>query len=232
MKNNPRHIAIVMDGNGRWAKQHKVSSNQGHKAGAEALRRVIKAAVKNNIEYLSVYAFSTENWSRPVTEVSFLMKFFKELLEKETGELHHQGVKIQVLGSKKKLSKGLLAAIKHSEDQTKSNLKLVLNLHMNYGSRDEIIRATQKLVDQSAESKSFKVTESLFEEHLDTKGIPVPEILIRTSDEYRLSNFLLWQLAYTELFFLDVLWPDFTENHLERVIEEYKMRDRRFGGRK
>ena len=231
MKDEPLHVAIVMDGNGRWADLHNKTRMEGHKAGTEALRRTIKACVKQHVKYLSVYAFSTENWKRPEKEVSFLMTFFKTLLDRESKELHKEGVKLSVLGDKSKLSSTLKNAIDSTESLTKCNTVLHVNLMINYGGRDEIVRGIKKMIQNHPNLDSQSINPEMVAQHLDTAGIPDPDIFIRTSSEYRLSNFMLWQLAYTEMFFLDILWPDFSENHLKEVIIEYGRRDRRYGGR-
>lgn len=230
--NIPKHIAIIMDGNGRWAKQRKLPRTMGHKAGVETIRRVIKESHILGIKYLTLYAFSTENWKRPDDEVSALMKLLVEYLRSELAELNRNGVVIRVLGDIKKLpmdaQKEILAAI----EVTKNNKGIVLNIAFNYGGRDEIIRAT-KLVAKEVEEGNITIkdiNEEVFEKYLYTKDIPDPDLIIRPSGEQRISNFLLWQCAYSEFWYSNVCWPDFKEEHLHEAIYDYQNRDRRYGG--
>jgi len=224
----PQHIAIVMDGNGRWAKKKKLSRNSGHKAGRMVLKQTLKDCTILGIKYLSVYAFSTENWKRPKLEVNFLMNFFKNVLDEEINQLHQQNVRMRFLGDIQALSPGIITRIEKAEELTRKNDTIQLNLMMNYGSKNEILQGVKKLLIQKKNPESL--TETDFSQVLYTAGIPDPEIFIRTSGEYRISNYLLWQIAYSEFFFLDVLWPDFTMKHLATVIHEFQKRERRFGG--
>jgi undecaprenyl diphosphate synthase len=225
-KKIPQHIAIIMDGNGRWAKERFLPRIAGHKEGAEALRRTIMACVEFGVKYLSVYAFSTENWTRPQDEVSFLMGFFKDLIGREIPELKKQGVRIRVLGDLVQLSQELQKSIAFAETQTASNTALNVNLMINYGSRREIVQAVQRIVDKGLRT----VDESTISDNLYTAGIPDPEILLRPSGEFRLSNFMLWQISYSELIFLKRLWPDFNRDEFIGVLQQFQKRDRRFGG--
>jgi undecaprenyl diphosphate synthase len=224
----PDHISIIMDGNGRWAKKRFLPRTMGHKEGAEALRRTIKACAKFKVSALSVYVFSTENWKRPQEEVSFLMGFFKRLLVKELAELHKEGVRVRCLGDIDSLNSELQELIKTIEQTTNDNKTLQLNLMINYGSRHEIINACQKILNDKKQIDV--IDEDTFSKYLYTADIPDPDILIRTGGNLRISNFLLWQSAYTEMFFLDTLWPDFDENILLNVIKSFQKRTRRFGG--
>lgn len=227
----PQHVAIIMDGNGRWAAQRKKPRVFGHKQGAESLRSVIKACVEFNIKYLSVYAFSTENWRRPTDEVRFLMDFFVRLLNKEAHEMHRQGIRIRVLGDLSALASDLVEKIQWAESKTLANSVLQLNILLNYGSRHDILQAAQRLVsDVQSGYVSEPITESVFSEYLYTNGIPDPDVLIRPGGENRLSNFMLWQLAYSELIFTEILWPDFDRDRLISMLQIYQQRHRRYGG--
>lgn len=227
--NIPQHIAIIMDGNGRWAKQKGYPRTIGHQQGAEALRAAIKACSKFNVKYLSVYAFSTENWNRPTTEVSFLMKMFKSLLMKELEGLNKNNIRVRIIGDISKFSDELKEKIKDIEDKTQNNTDMQLNIMMNYGSRFEIVTAVNRLLAEAKEGKRDSVTEDEFSKYLYTAGIPDPELLIRTSQELRISNFLLWQIGYSELIFVESLWPEFNEDQLVACLQEYQKRNRRFG---
>lgn len=226
----PQHVAIIMDGNGRWAKRRLLPRKMGHKQGAEALRTAIHSCAELGIRYLSVYVFSTENWKRPEEEVSFLMNFFTDLIQKEAPELNRQGVCVRVLGDLAELDSKLQEKIKNTEKQTENNTRLQLNLMMNYGSRRELTQACQSLADKVKAGELSTITESDISEKLYTKSIPDPDILIRTGGDTRVSNFLLWQIAYSECFFLDQLWPDFCRETLLSVVKDYQHRDRRYGG--
>lgn len=223
----PSHIAIVMDGNGRWAKQRFMPRIVGHKNGAESLRATIKTCAALGIQVLSVYAFSTENWKRPEEEVSFLMGFIKEMLAKETAALHTENIKIRVLGDLQALDSSIQAQIEKSETLTQQNDRMQFNILINYGSRREIVHTMNVLAKTNT-----PITEDSVSEHLYTGGLPDPDVLIRTGGDHRISNFLLWQCAYSELFFLDTLWPDFDKHALIDVIKKYQSRERRFGGLK
>jgi undecaprenyl diphosphate synthase len=228
----PRHVAIIMDGNGRWAAQRGLPRPAGHKAGLEALRRTVRAAADLGIEYLTIYSFSTENWSRPPAEVTFLFDLLRRFIRQDVAELHASGVKIKVIGERQNLDADILNLLEDSESLTKDNDKLTLIIAFNYGSRQELTRAFREIAQaiQNGNLAPEAVTCELIGSHLDTEGIPDPDLLIRTSGEQRLSNYLLWQCAYTEFVFVDEHWPDFTRDTLERAIAEFMARDRRFGG--
>lgn len=230
--NIPKHIAIIMDGNGRWAKKRKLPRTMGHKAGVETIRRVIKEAHILGIKYLTLYAFSTENWKRPDEEVSALMKLLVEYLRSELAELNKNGVVIKVSGDISKLPKEAQNEILEAIEVTKNNKGIVLNIAFNYGGRDEIIRAVKLLCEEvkCGNINSENIDEEVFENFLYTKNIPDPDLIIRPSGEQRISNFLLWQCAYSEFWYSNVCWPDFKEEHLRKAIYDYQQRDRRYGG--
>ncbi|MGB1077246.1 MAG: isoprenyl transferase [Bdellovibrionales bacterium] len=230
---NIKHVAIIMDGNGRWAKSRGLPRTAGHKQGVEAARRAVRAAGDFKIPYLTLFGFSTENWNRPKEEVSELMRLLRYYLKSETADLHKNGVKLQVIGHRQALDDDIVKLINHAEDLTKDNTNLNLCIALNYGGRQEILHTAKKLVEdqlEKGEALSQDEIEEAFSSRLMTAGIPDPDILIRTSGEKRISNFLLWQCAYTELVFVDALWPDFTKEDLERAMLEFQSRDRRFGG--
>ncbi|MBS5937777.1 isoprenyl transferase [Clostridium sp.] len=230
--NMPRHIAIIMDGNGRWAKQRKLPRTMGHKAGVETIRRVIKETHILGIKYLTLYAFSTENWKRPKDEVSALMRLLVEYLRSELQELNKNGVVIKILGDINMLPKDAQNEVKEAIELTKNNTGVVLNIAFNYGGRDEIIRAV-KLVSNDVKSGKLNIEdidEKALEKYLYTNGAPDPDLIIRPSGEQRISNFLLWQCAYSEFWYSNVCWPDFKEEHLHEAIYDYQHRDRRYGG--
>lgn len=232
-KNNvPKHIAIIMDGNGRWAKKRKLPRTMGHKAGVETIRRVIKEAHVLGIKYLTLYAFSTENWKRPDDEVSALMKLLVEYLRSELAELNRNGVVIKVLGDITKLPTDAQKEILEAIEVTKNNTGVVVNIAFNYGGRDEIIRAVKLVCEEVKCGKidSEDINEDIFERFLYTRDIPDPDLIIRPSGEQRISNFLLWQCAYSEFWYSNVCWPDFKEEHLRKAIYDYQHRDRRYGG--
>ncbi len=221
---NPlNHVAIIMDGNGRWGLKNKNSRNAGHKAGLIVVEKIIKETIKKKIKFLTLYAFSTENWKRPKKEVNYLFKLLENFLTKKLDELNKQNIKLNVLGIKN-FSKKLNNLLKNSEKKTLNNTSLQINLALNYGSKLELIEGFKKL----SKTKK-KINEKNFVKHLQTKNIPDPELLIRTGNTRRLSNFLLWQLAYSEIFFLKKLWPDFNENDYSKIIREYKSIKRNFG---
>ncbi|MFC1770762.1 polyprenyl diphosphate synthase [Candidatus Margulisiibacteriota bacterium] len=228
-KNIPQHIAIIMDGNGRWAKGRFLPRQAGHREGAEALRRTIKACVEFGIRYLTVYVFSTENWKRPKTEVNFLMGLFKKLIVQEFDELDREGVYIKCLGDINKLHPEILKLIEQTEEKTRKNKTLQLNLMINYGSQDEIVQACRKILLEGSVNPD-SLDPELFSKYLFTADITDPDILIRTGGDFRLSNFLLWQTAYAELFFPDILWPDFNREVLLGILTSFQKRERRFGG--
>jgi undecaprenyl diphosphate synthase len=225
----PAHIAIIMDGNGRWAAARHLPRMAGHRAGTENLRQIIKASVEFGIRYLTIYAFSTENWKRPQDEVSGLMQILAESLEKELGELHKQGVRLNHIGRLENLDERLRGKISDAIEITRENNRLTLNIAWNYGGRDEIVYAVQQMLKE--EVPPGDVTERTISDHLFTHGIPDPDLVIRTSGEQRTSNFLIWQTAYAEWYFTPILWPDFGKEALREAIEEFGRRSRRFGGR-
>lgn len=223
--NIPKHIAIIMDGNGRWAKKRNLPRTLGHREGAKALRKIITHAGKIGVKYLTVYAFSTENWKRSKEEVEALMFLFKSYLSGEEKNIMENNIRFMVSGSKEGVSKSLLEAIKRLEELSKNNTGLTLNIAFNYGGRTEIVDAVNKILKEGRD----KIEEKDFSKYL-YNTIPDPELLIRTSGELRISNFLLWQIAYSEIYITETLWPDFDEAELNRAIESYNNRDRRFGG--
>lgn len=223
--NIPKHIAIIMDGNGRWAKAKNRPRVFGHKAGADTLRKIVKYCGNIGVEYLTVYAFSTENWKRSQEEVSALMTLFKTYINSERKILLENKVRFMVSGRKEEVSKNLLDAIEKLENETSKDYKMTLNIAFNYGGRAEIIDAIKK-----AKELNEEITEENFSKFL-YNDIPDPELIIRTSGEFRISNFLLWQLAYSEIYITDVYWPDFNEEELDKAINSYNKRERRFGGR-
>lgn len=228
----PRHVAIIMDGNGRWAQKQGFPRKMGHKRGVKKLKEIVKVVSKLGIEYLTVFAFSTENWKRPKKEVNFLMKLFNRTFENEADELHRQGVRVRVLGRKDELSIDIKDKIDQITEMTADNKVLNLNIALNYGGRAEIVDAAKELATQIKEGNLAieDITEEEFNKVLYTSELPDPELLIRPSGEKRISNFLLWQLAYTEFWFTSTLWPDFSERELLLAIREYQERERRFGG--
>ncbi|MGL4849074.1 MAG: isoprenyl transferase [Clostridium sp.] len=232
MENIPQHIAIIMDGNGRWAKKRKLPRTMGHKAGVETIRRVLKEADRLGIKYMTLYAFSTENWKRPKEEVGALMKLLVQYLRQEINELHKNGVRINVLGDIDMLPKECVEEIEKSIEKTKNNTGITMNIALNYGGRNEIVRGIKEIAEeiQSGKIKVSDINEDMFENYLYTKGVPDPDIIIRPSGEQRLSNFLLWQCAYSEFWYSNICWPDFKEKDLHQAIYDFQGRDRRFGG--
>ena len=226
MTNLPVHIAIIMDGNGRWAKARGLSRTAGHKKGVEATKSVVRHAGEIGLKYLTLYAFSTENWRRPETEINDLMTLLRFYLKSEAAELHKNNVRLRVIGFRERLSKDILNMIDKIEEMTASNTGLNLTIALDYGSRQEILRAVNALISQGVSN----VDEQTFEAHLFTKDIPDPDLLIRTSGEERISNFLLWQCAYSEFYFTDTLWPEFTNEEFDKAIATYNSRERRYGG--
>ena len=223
----PRHVAIIMDGNGRWAESREMSRSEGHRAGVANIRRTIKAFAKEGVEYLTLYAFSTENWGRPIAEVDALISIMLDVIGPESENLHEQGVRIKHIGSLDRLPQNLRDAIINTIEMTKHNDRLTLCVAFNYGSRTEILDAVRKMLADGVASES--VDESLFATYLDTAGIPDPDLIIRTAGEMRLSNFLLWQAAYSEFYCTSALWPDFDELEVEKALQSYARRERRFG---
>lgn len=228
----PQHIAIILDGNGRWAKAKGMPRNYGHTAGAKNVETVCQAAHDLGVKYVTMYAFSTENWNRPEGEVEALMKLLESYLKNCIKTADKNNMRVRVIGDTTRLSERFQERIRELEAASAKNDGLNFQIAINYGSRDEMTRAMRRMSEDVAagKRKPEEITESVFEEYLDTAGIPDPDLLIRTSGELRLSNFLLWQLAYSEFYFTDVPWPDFHKEELERAIEAYNKRDRRFGG--
>ena len=221
---NPlNHVAIIMDGNGRWGLKYKRSRNAGHKAGLKTVEKIIKATIKNKISFLTLFAFSTENWKRPKKEINYLFTLLENFLVKRIDDLHKQNIKLQILGSKK-FSPKLNKILSNSEKKTSKNKKLQINLALNYGSKSELIEAIKKM-----KKNKNTITEKNLSRNLQTKNVPDPDLLIRTGNTKRLSNFLLWQLAYSEIFFEKKLWPAFNEKDYNRIIKEYKRIKRNFG---
>jgi undecaprenyl diphosphate synthase len=227
----PRHVAIIMDGNGRWAKGRGLPRTLGHRKGIDAVRPIVEAAAELGIEYLTLFAFSAENWSRPESEVKELMRLLRFYLRSEIAELHQKGVKLAIIGDRSRLSDDIVGMIERAENLTKENSKITLVIALNYGGRQEIAHAARRLAERAkaGELAPGAIDETVFSSALSTAGMPDPDLLIRTSGEQRLSNFLLWQFAYSELIFTETLWPDFTRADLESALEEYQKRDRRFG---
>ncbi len=227
----PEHVAIIMDGNGRWAARRKLPRYAGHKAGVEALREVVKTCVQLGIKFLTVYSFSIENWQRPKDEVNFLLNLFLESLKEELETFNKNGVRVFLVGDRKLIPHEILEAFENAEKKTANNNKLFFNIAFNYGSRQEIIEATKKIYKATVRDdiNIEKLDEKTFSDHLFTKGCPDPDFLIRTSGEYRISNFLLWQIAYCEFYFVKTLWPDFKRKNFLKAIYYYQQRNRRFG---
>ncbi len=230
--NLPRHVAIIMDGNGRWAAERGLPRSTGHKQGVDALRGAVRTAVELGIEYLTIYSFSSENWSRPAAEVSFLLELLRRFIRLDVGELHKAGIRITVIGERDGLDPGIVTLLEDAEGLTRENTGLKLVVAFNYGSRQEITRAARTIARKVKEGKidPADITQAVLANHLDTGGIPDPDLLIRTGGEQRLSNYLLWQCAYTEFVFLPEYWPDFSAEVFRRAVSDYQSRDRRFGG--
>ena len=228
----PRHVALIMDGNGRWAKERMLPRTAGHRQGVEALRRTIRAAGDLGIEYLTIFSFSSENWARPRDEVNDLLDILRRFIRQDVAELHAAGVCIKVIGERGDLEPDIISLLEESEKLTRHNSGMRLVVAFNYGSRQEIARAARALAEACIGGclEPCEISPEVFANYLDTRDIPDPDLLIRTSGEERLSNFLLWQSAYTEFVFVDEHWPDFNRESLERAIECYMSRDRRFGG--
>ena len=229
--NVPQHIAIILDGNGRWAKSKGMPRNYGHAQGSKNVEKICGVAYKMGVKYLTVYAFSTENWNRPQSEVDALMTLLRNYMKTCLKTAEKNRMKVRVIGDKTRLDDDIRTRIEELEEASKNNDGLNFQIAINYGSRDEMVRAMRKMMKDCEAGKitSDEVTEEVFESYLDTHGIPDPDLLIRTSGELRLSNYLLWQLAYTEFYFTDVPWPDFTKEELEKAIMQYNNRDRRYG---
>lgn len=227
----PNHIAIIMDGNGRWAQQRKLSRHAGHKAGVEAVRLIIEACAKRRVQVLTLFAFSSENWKRPKTEVSLLMELFLVSLKREINKLHNNNIRIKFIGDRQAFSGSLISQINQAEKLTENNSGLVLVIAVNYGGRWDITQATIEIAKQVAngELKLADINQQQLAKYMCLADLPEPDLFIRTSGEQRLSNYLLWQLAYTEMYFTDVYWPDFNEQILDQAIQAYNRRQRRFG---
>ncbi|MBR72451.1 MAG: di-trans,poly-cis-decaprenylcistransferase [Rhodospirillaceae bacterium] len=231
-KEIPNHIAIIMDGNGRWAKARGLPRIAGHQKGAEALRSTIQACIDLKINYLTIYAFSSENWKRPSSEVSDLMALLQNYVKNEINEISTNKIKLNFIGERKRLDESVQTTLRDAEHKTKNNKRLTLTVALNYGGQQEILEAVKDLGHDMINGiiKPSDINEEIFKNYLQTSDIPEPDLLIRTSGEQRLSNFLLWQSAYTEFAFTPTLWPDFNRDCLESIIHEYQRRDRRYGG--
>ncbi len=231
-KDPPKHVAIVMDGNGRWAARRGLPRSAGHRQGVEAARRAVEAARDLQLTYLTLYSFSTENWRRPAGEVRDLMGLLKQFIIDDLPRLKQEGVKVKVIGDRDNLDSELKALVRRAESETKNNDKFILQIAFNYGGRDELVRAARAIAldVKAGRQESKAINEGSLSDYLDTNGVPDPDLVIRTSGEKRISNFLLWQAAYAEFVFLDVLWPDFTAETFAAAIDEYCGRDRRYGG--
>ncbi len=223
----PRHIAIIMDGNGRWALSRGLPRLAGHRAGTENLRRLIEACVEFGVEYLTLYAFSTENWGRPVEEVRGLMRILEDVIDRELKELHQEGVQLRHIGRLDRIKPSLKRKVLNAIELTKNNQRLILNIAFNYGGRDEIIFAIRKIIEDGVSPD--EVTSEMVSQYLFTAGVPDPDLIIRTSGELRGSNFLIWQGAYAEWYFTPVYWPDFGKEELRKALDEYSQRERRYG---
>ncbi len=229
----PRHVAIIMDGNGRWAAERRLPRIEGHRRGVEAVRRTVEAAGDLGITHLTLFSFSSENWSRPAEEIRDLFGLLRRFIRRDLADLHKNGVRIRIIGSRADLDNDIQSMLDDAVELTKENSALNLTIAFNYGSRNEIARAATRIAEdvKAGVLTPEDMTEELFGSYLDTDGLPDPDLLIRTSGELRLSNFLLWQLAYTEFVFVDTYWPDFNKTHFEEAIAEFQRRNRRFGGR-
>ncbi len=228
----PQHVAIIMDGNGRWAKKRGLPRTAGHAQGARVVEQILEDADHMGIRYLTVYAFSTENWTRPDAEVKALMNLLRTYMKTSLAKCAKNNVRIRVIGDKSRLDEDLQKSIANLEESTKTNTGIGFQIAINYGARDEMRRAVEKLSEQvkAGELEPSQITEKTISDALDTAGIPDPDLLIRTCGEERLSNFLMWQLSYAELYFTDAAWPDFTREELEKAVDAYNHRERRFGG--
>jgi undecaprenyl diphosphate synthase len=228
----PRHVAIIMDGNGRWAQSRGLPRSAGHRMGVEAVRRTVRAAMEIGVQYLTIFSFSSENWARPAAEIDDLMGLMKRFIRRDLAELHQNNVRIRVIGEREGVDPEMLGLIDEAVQLTRDNTALDLIVAFNYGARAEIARAARRLAERVADGaiKAADITPEMLSSALDTQGLPDPDLIIRTSGELRLSNFLLWQSAYAELVFVEVCWPDFGREQLQQAIDEFRRRDRRFGG--
>jgi undecaprenyl diphosphate synthase len=224
----PLHVAMIMDGNGRWAISRGLPRLAGHRAGTENLRRVIRASVEFGVKYLTIYAFSTENWGRPPEEVQGLMHILEDVIDKELAELHKEGVQLRHIGRLERLAPTLQEKVLDAINVTKDNTRLILNIAFNYGGRDEIVHAIQRIIEDGI--PAVDVTDELVSQYMFTAGVPDPDLIIRTSGELRISNFLIWQAAYSEWYVTPTFWPDFDKEEYRRALEAFAQRDRRFGG--
>lgn len=224
----PLHVAIIMDGNGRWARARGLSRIEGHRAGTDNIRRVIRAFANHGVKYLTLYAFSTENWSRPDEEVRGLFRILAEVIDRELENLHNEGVKLVHLGDLSRLPAELQSKVRKAIVKTKDNTGLTLSLAFNYGGRDDIVQAVRRIIEEGVQAKDL--SEEAISRHLYTNGVPDPDLIIRTAGEQRLSNFLIWQAAYSEYYYTDTLWPDFAEEDIVAALAAYSQRQRRFGG--
>jgi len=229
--NLPNHVAVIMDGNGRWARKRSLNRVQGHEKGAEAVRNLVRTSRELGIRWVTLYAFSEENWKRPQREIQALMALLERFLQSELEEMLEKGIRLQSIGSTEKLPDGIREALTNTAAKTADNTNMVLTLALSYGGRQEIVNAARRIAVQieSGRISSEEVTEGLLSDHLYTAGIPEPDLLIRTSGEYRISNFMLWQMAYTEMYFTPTLWPDFGREEYLSAIREFQNRERRFG---
>jgi undecaprenyl diphosphate synthase len=227
----PRHVAIIMDGNGRWAAQHGEARHYGHRAGAESVRQAVETCARAGVEALTLFAFSSENWQRPAAEVNMLMELFMRVLDRETTRLHENGIRLQIIGDRSRLSEKLQTRCQAAETLTAGNERMVLNIAASYGGRWDIAQAARRLAEAVAagELAPEAIDETMVGERVCLAGLPEPDLFVRTGGEQRISNFLLWQLAYTELYFTPVLWPDFDAAQMTRALEWYAGRERRFG---
>jgi len=227
----PQHVAIIMDGNGRWAKKRSLNRIRGHRAGTESVRDIVRASREFGIQVLTLYAFSTENWKRPAKEVSALFKLLKDFLRSELEEMMENGIHLNAIGDIERFPGDVLEVLRHAMDATKANQRMTLNLALSYGGRDEIVKAARQIAKAVAEGRVSleAITEESFPDYLYTRGMPDPDLLIRTSGEMRVSNFLLWQIAYAEIFVTETLWPDFRREEFTEILHAYQKRERRFG---
>ena len=227
----PRHVAVIMDGNGRWAAKRVLPRQFGHRAGVKAVRNTVEGCARRGVEYLTLFAFSSENWGRPAEEVGALMELFVEAMDRELPELHQNGIRLRFIGDLERLRPAILERMRQGEEQTAGNQRMTLNLAISYGGRWDILRAAQRLAQRAVAGQIAPdaIDETAFAAELQLQATPDPDLFIRTGGEQRISNFLLWNLAYTELYFCDVLWPDFDEAELERAFARFGRRERRFG---
>jgi undecaprenyl diphosphate synthase len=227
----PRHVAIIMDGNGRWARARGLPRAIGHKQGAETVRKTVESAIDFGIDHLTLFGFSSENWNRPMEEIIDLMGLLRRYLSKEVAELHAKGVRLRVIGERERLAPDIVTLIEQSERLTRDNITLTLTLALSYGGRRAIVLAARRLAEQARSGMldPNEICETAFQSQLETDGLPDPDLLIRTSGEQRISNFMLWECAYSEFVFVDTLWPDFSREHFADAIAEFGRRDRRYG---